>query len=217
MAYFPMFIDITGGDCLIIGGGKVALRKVQVLLDFEANVTVIAPHICEEIKGIAASQKIDNIRNEEIKVTYIERNYTLSDCDDRLLVIAATDDHKENHDIAEYCKERRIPVNAVDQKEDCSFIFPSYVKEKDLVAAFSSAGSSPLLTQILKEEEKKVLTPYLGALNDALGSIRGEVKEAFATEKERKAVYLMIYERAMKEEIIPDKEQMKEWISCITL
>ncbi|MCQ2491442.1 MAG: bifunctional precorrin-2 dehydrogenase/sirohydrochlorin ferrochelatase [Lachnospiraceae bacterium] len=214
MAYFPMFVDITDCDCLIIGGGKVAFRKVQVLLDFGANVTVIAQHICEEIKFVAESKNDEENKNT---VTYEEREYKLSDCDERILVIAATDSHEKNHEIAEYCKARRIPINAVDQKEDCSFIFPSYVREKDLVAAFSSAGSSPLLTQILKEEEKKVLTPYLGALNEALGSIREEVKKAFGTEKERKAVYRMIYERAVKEEIIPSKHKMKEWISCITL
>ena len=69
------------------------------------------------------------------------------------MVIDATDDNALNHEIAEYCKAKDSMVNAVDQKADCSFIFPSYIKEKNLVAAFSSGGNSPVLTQYLKGKE----------------------------------------------------------------
>ena len=77
-----------------------------------------------------------------------------------------------NHELSTYCKDHKILVNVVDQKEDCSFIFPSYLKEKDIIAAFSSSGKSPLITQYLKEKEKEVLTPFLGEINDYLGSLR---------------------------------------------
>lgn len=72
--------------------------------------------------------------------------------------------------------KKHIPVNAVDQQEDCSFIFPSYLKHRDLVGAFSSAGNSPVLTQYLKESLKEILTEELGQINDYMGSIRPVVK-----------------------------------------
>ena len=136
MAYFPLFINIKNKPCLVAGGGKVAMRKARVLLDFGAQVFVIAPVIEKGIKRMK-------------EITVMEREFLLEDIDDKTLVVAATDDAAENHRIAELCKERGILVNAVDRIEDCSFIFPAYVKQKDVVAAFSSSGKSPVLTQYL--------------------------------------------------------------------
>ena len=113
MAYFPMFVDIKKKKCLIVGGGTVALRKVQVLLDFGADVVVVAPEVISKIK--------------EYPVTVYQRNFEKEDLQGCELVVAATDDAGLNHEIAEAAQKQKIPVNAVDQQEDCSFIFPSYV------------------------------------------------------------------------------------------
>ena len=134
MAYFPMFVDMTERECLIVGGGNVAYRKVMVMLDFGAKVTVVAEDICDELRKLT----IDDTANKENRITFIKRKFERKDCDGMEMVIAATDDNALNHEIAEYCKAKGIMVNAVDQKADCSFIFPSYIKEKNLVAAFSS-------------------------------------------------------------------------------
>ena len=107
----------------------------------------------------------------------------------QIFVIAATDDQKTNHEISQICRRKKIPVNAVDQKEDCSFIFPSYVKEGEVVAAFSSGGQSPLITQYLKEKIKPDLNKELGQLAQILGSLRKLAKSCIATEQERKAFY----------------------------
>ena len=95
-------------------------------------------------------------------------------------------------------------VNAVDQKDDCSFIFSSYIKEKNLVAAFSSGGNSPALTQYLKSEEKDILTPFLGELNEFMGSIREKVLKEYDTEAERKKAFEAIINSAVKEKKLPD-------------
>ena len=121
-----------------------------------------------------------------------------------LLVVAATDDKALNHDISEYCKNLGIMVNAVDQKDDCSFIFSSYIKEKNLVAAFSSGGNSPALTQYLKSEEKDILTPFLGELNEFMGSIREKVLKEYDTEADRKKAFEAIINSAVKEKKLPD-------------
>lgn len=200
MAYFPMFVDMTERECLIVGGGNVAYRKVMVMLDFGAKVTVVAEDICDELRKLT----IDDTANKENRITFIKRRFEQKDCDGMEMVIAATDDNALNHEIAEYCKAKGIMVNAVDQKADCSFIFPSYIKEKNLVAAFSSSGNSPVLTQYLKGKEKEILTPFLGELNEYMGQIREKVIAEYDTEAERKRVFKEILCAAIDNGRIPE-------------
>lgn len=210
MAYFPMFVDMTERECLIVGGGNVAYRKVIVMLDFGAKVTVVAENICDELRKLT----IDDIAsedntgsytaNKENRITFIKRKFERKDCDGMEMVIAATDDNALNHEIAEYCKAKDIMVNAVDQKADCSFIFPSYIKEKNLVAAFSSGGNSPVLTQYLKGKEQEILTPFLGELNEYMGQIREKVIAQYDTEAERKRVFKEILCAAIDNGRLPE-------------
>lgn len=195
MAYFPMFVDLTDKPCLVVGGGEVAYRKVRTLLDFDAEVTVVAESVCPKLAGLADAQKH--------RVTICVRPFEEEDCDGRLLVVAATDDKKLNHNIAEYCKAAGIMVNAVDQKDDCSFIFSSYVKEQNLVAAFSSGGKSPVLTQYLKKKEADILTPFLGQLNEYMGDIRADIISKYDSEEERKRAFCDIVYSAIENQKLP--------------
>lgn len=210
MAYFPMFVDMTERECLIVGGGNVAYRKVIVMLDFGAKVTVVAEDICDELRkltidDIASEDKTGSYTaNKENRITFIKRRFERKDCDGMEMVIAATDDNALNHEIAEYCKANGIMVNAVDQKADCSFIFPSYIKEKNLVAAFSSGGNSPVLTQYLKGKEQEILTPFLGELNEYMGQIREKVIAQYDSEAERKRVFKEILCAAIDNGRIPE-------------
>lgn len=188
MAYFPMFINIENQNCLVVGGGTVAFRKVQVLLDFKAAVTVIAPEVQEKLKK--------NLGNH---ITIYERKFVPEDLRDMTLVVAATDDKEQNHRIAELAKKACIPVNAVDQIEDCSFIFPSYIKKQNVVGAFSSAGNSPVITQYLKEEMREVLDEQLGEINEYMGSVRDAVKAQVPTEPERRKVYQTVLTELLEE------------------
>ncbi len=110
MAYFPMFIDIEKKKCLVAGGGTVALRKVQVLLDFGAQVTVVAPQIDPQILQLTGN------------VCVKERTFEPEDLKECVLVVAATDDVTKITGLPGWHK-KHIPVNAVDQQEDCSFYF----------------------------------------------------------------------------------------------
>lgn len=231
MAYFPMFVDMTERECLIVGGGNVAYRKVIVMLDFGAKVTVVAEDICDELRKLTiddiasedktgsytankennqtdpdAANKENNQPDSDAadRITIIKRRFDRKDCDGMEMVIAATDDNALNHEIAEYCKANGIMVNAVDQKADCSFIFPSYIKEKNLVAAFSSGGNSPVLTQYLKGKEQEILTPFLGELNEYMGQIREKVIAQYDTEAERKRVFKEILCAAIDNGRIPE-------------
>lgn len=196
MAYFPMFIELKNKNCLIVGGGRVALHKAEVLRDFGACVTVTAPTILSEIweiEGVVCREK------------YFEK----SDLEGRELVIAATDDKELNHLISQACREEKIPVNVVDQKEDCSFIFPAYLKEGEVVAAFSSGGQSPLITQYLKEQTRPAMTHLLGELAEILGDIRGELRST-GTMNMRKNIYQEIIECSLEKGIIPSKKEIDE-------
>lgn len=199
MSYFPVFTDLQGKPCLVAGGGRVALRKVETLRDFGAHVTVIAPVILPDMKeteGIECQEKLfepEDLRGQE-------------------LVVAATDDKVLNHRISEFCRERNILVNAVDQIEDCTFIFPSYLKEGEVVAAFSSGGLSPVVTQYLREQIRPVLTPQLGSLAACLGALREMVKEMTTAEAQRKEIYLEILRLGLEKDAIPSEEEIQSII-----
>ena len=199
MAYFPMFVNIEEQNCLLIGGGKVALRKLEYLQDFGARVTLVAEEILPEIK-------------EKEGFILIEKSYEESgvDLEDYMLVILATNDKAFNHKMSQACKELRIPVNAVDDKEACSFILPSYLKEENLVAAFSSGGDAPVAVQYLKEKNRKFITPNLGKLVSYLGSLRPRVKAEYKSIKERKAIYQEILQTGVREKwLMPLEEAAK--------
>lgn len=199
MSYFPMFVNLKNQKCLVVGGGRVALRKVETLRDFGALVTVAAPGILPELLDM------EGVRS-------LQREFEVSDLEGTVLVVAATGDARLNHRIAEECRRRGIPVNAVDQVEDCSFIFPAYLKQGEVVAAFSSGGKSPVIAQYLKKETRPLMTERLGELAELLGSIREEVKAAVPTEGQRKQVYRALLEQFLEAEALPD-DGLREWKS----
>ncbi len=208
MAYFPMFVDLTDANCLIVGGGSVALRKVNVLLDFGAKVHVIAKEISMDLAAL--SEETDHLLLEQ-------REFTPFDLQDRKLVIVATSDNELNGQIYMMCSEGGIPVNVVDDQEKCSFIFPSYIKEQNLVGAFSSGGNSPALTQYLKNKEKEILTPRLGELNEVLGRWRQPIKELFPLESSRKSAFEQLIDYALCYDGIPTDEEIEELLGAISM
>jgi uroporphyrin-III C-methyltransferase/precorrin-2 dehydrogenase/sirohydrochlorin ferrochelatase/precorrin-2 dehydrogenase/sirohydrochlorin ferrochelatase len=199
MVYFPMMINLNERPCLVVGGGMVAFRKVRVLRDFGAKVTVTALSVCKEI--------------EEISDIHISRKkFERDDVKGMVLVVAATDNHEENRAISRLCRAEGIPVNAVDEPQDCDFIFPSYRKEGDVVAAFSSGGNSPVLTQYLKEQNKTIVTKRIGEIADLLGDIREDVKRMIPVEKMRKNVYNEVLSELLQADELPTGEILTEKI-----
>lgn len=118
MAYFPFYIDIKDKKILVVGGGKVALRKVEKLLQFEPKITVVAPFICDEIRKLG--------------VSIIERKFIDSDIDNIFCAISATDDEVVNGHIFKLCSEKNILVNTVDDKDKCGFIFQHWLIKMEL-------------------------------------------------------------------------------------
>ena len=141
MAYFPMFVNLKDQPCLVVGGGMVAYRKVKVLLDFEARVVVVGDKIYEIVK-----------KSNQLELQ--KKRFEDADCDNMFMVIAATDDKELNHHIAGICNSKGIMVNAVDQKEDCSFIFSSYIKEKKSYCSIFEWWKQPCDGTIFKKSGK---------------------------------------------------------------
>jgi len=162
MAYFPMFVNLSECDCLVVGGGEVALRKIEQLIKFSPRLTVIAPAIHPEISELA----------RHCSITIYERIYSISDLEGRFLVIGALDDLFEQERIFNYCQQNRIHVNCVDSPLLCSFIFPALIVSDDLSIGINTAGRAPAVSSALRKFLTTLIPKGIGDLIDHVDSIR---------------------------------------------
>ncbi len=162
MAYFPAFLDLNGKRTLIIGGGKIAGDKLEHMLDFTQDITIIAPVISDRVNKLA----------QKYRLTIHTRPYQRGDCRGFFIVIVAVDDIAVQKEVYEECQEIGALCNAVDSVEYCDFIYPSYIKEGDLVIAFSTSGASPALSKYLRRAIQKLLPKDIADFIGELKSIR---------------------------------------------
>jgi len=178
MAYFPFYMDISDNKCLIVGGGKIAFRKVEVLIQFDIEIKVIATSICDEIN------KLNNN-----KLTICKRDFRDEDIRNADFIIAATNNNELNTHISDICKKNNILVNVVDVKEECNFIFPAIIKREELVIAISTGGNSPAMAAKIKKNTELTIPDYYGNLIETLGECREFIKNEIANTEMRKHVY----------------------------
>ncbi len=176
MDYLPLFTDLRGRNCLVVGGGQVALRKAGLLRRAGAKVHAVAPELqpalielCSASGGQAQP-----------------RAYDESCLDDQFIVIAATDDEALNRQVSEQAQRRNIPVNVVDNPELCSFILPAVIDRSPLVVAVSSGGRSPVLARMLKTQLESTIPGAYGRLAGLVGKFRDAVKRRFDTIDDRR-------------------------------
>ena len=177
MSYFPFFINVSDKNILIAGAGKTAFRKAEILLSFGCRLTVVSPEIKENFSIFE--------KNYPNSVTIINRQFRDTDIDGVFVVIAATDNPDVNSRISALCRERNIPVNVVDYPDLCTFIFPSIVKQEDLVCGISSGGKSPVITQYIKNLINNNIPSFLGSINNRMGSLREYIKEHIPPKKRK--------------------------------
>lgn len=222
MAYFPFFVDIENQDCLIAGGGTVALRKVEVLLPYGPRITVISPEIEPEMKELAKGLErngfgaVGGPGSEAGQIILKRRQFSMEDLTGRDFVIAATDDAELNRRISDACRARRIPVNVVDVKEECSFIFPSIVREGDIVVGISSGGKSPTVTQYLKNQVRRGIPEGYGRLVDQLGNYRNFVKERVPDVADRTVIFKRMVDAGRENGCQLDDRLVEELIKQVT-
>lgn len=177
MSYFPFFINVSDKNILIAGAGKTAFRKAEILLSFGCRLTVVSPEIKENFSIFE--------KTYPNSVTIINRQFRDTDIDGVFVVIAATDNPDVNSRISALCMERNIPVNVVDCPDLCTFIFPSIVKQDDLVCGISSGGKSPVITQYIKDLINNNIPSFLGSINNRMGSLREYIKEHIQPKKRK--------------------------------
>lgn len=172
MRYFPINLDVRGRKALVVGGGRIALRKVKSLLMCRAEVTVVSPDVCP---GLA---ELDTI-------VKLERGYRSGDVEGACLVISATDDQEVNRQVWVDASAAGIPCNVVDQPELCSFTLPAVLSQGDLLIAISTGGVSPALAGRLRRKLEGELKPVFSTHLKLLAEIRPRVKASALTPRRR--------------------------------
>ena len=152
--YFPMFVDISTKRILVIGGGKIAARRVRTLLKFAEHIEVTAPEICDEMKDILKEEE----KKEVPQAVWSSRKVLeedLKDTSDFLngadIVLTATDDRELNQKIVSACRMRKILVNTADDKSLCDFYFPAVTEKDGVVIGMNSGGKSPKTVRKVRE------------------------------------------------------------------
>ena len=173
MGWFPFFIQLEGARGLLVGGGRVALRKAEKLLPFGAQLTVVAPCICPPLAALPG-------------LTLCRRAFADSDLSPAPdFVIAATGDRALDRRIAALCRARRILVNVVDDPAACGFYFPALVQRGRLCIGISTGGASPTAAAWLRQKIEALLPPGFAGILDRLAARREAVKAEGGSEAKR--------------------------------
>ncbi len=186
---------------LVVGGGEIAARKIDLLLRAGANVNVVAPELCPSLQQL----------NSDGRVLHLEELY-----DEQLLlqgitlVIAATDDEAVNREVSEDAQALGLPVNVVDQPELCTFILPSIIDRSPVTVAISTGGASPVLGRILRARLESLIPASYGKLAQLARRFREPVKARFATISQRRRFWERMLHGEVAEMVVSGREEAAE-------
>jgi len=187
-SHYTVCVDLHGKDCLVVGGGEVARRKAAALNDAGACLVVVSPEL-ESVLEYMAFQK---------EIEWRKREFKPEDVEGVFLAVAATDDRRVNHTIAELCREKRILCNVVDTPDEGSFIVPSTVERGPMTIAVSTSGISPTLAASIRQELEMAYGEEYGIFLEIMASLRPLVMEEFASPQIRQKIFdRMISSRAL--------------------
>jgi precorrin-2 dehydrogenase/sirohydrochlorin ferrochelatase len=167
MGYFPIYLNLAGRCCLVVGGGRVAERKVEKLLEAGAEVTMISPAVSGRLQTWVDAEKI----------CHKARAYELGDLAPFQLAFVATDDAAVNAAVKREGEERGVWVNVADDPAQCDFILPAVLQRGELVVAVASGGSSPALSRAIREELEHYFTEDYATLSEIVAEVRREIRE----------------------------------------
>ena len=167
MGFYPLFLELAGRACVVIGGGAVAERKVEGLLQVGATVTVISPALTARLEEWV----------KEGRTRHVGREYVVGDLAGSQLAFVATDDGEVNAAVSREGRERGVWVNAADDPAHCDFILPSILRRGDLVIAVGTGGSSPALSRAVREELDAYFTEDYAVLAEVVAEVRRELRE----------------------------------------
>ncbi len=207
---YPIYLSMDAKACLIVGGGKVAERKVASLLEYQAQVRLVSPRVEMNIEKWASDGLI----------SWTPRGFLPQDLDGIFMVFIATDEAELNQEIAVLCRQRGIMVNAVDDPPNCDFFVPSVLRRNSLSIAISTEGKSPLYAARLRRELEAIISEEHGQFVDLLGSLRERIKKSDLDINQRKKLFTTLVESDLLELIqagLDEKieERIKECMSSL--
>ncbi|HHW60418.1 MAG TPA: bifunctional precorrin-2 dehydrogenase/sirohydrochlorin ferrochelatase [Syntrophomonadaceae bacterium] len=210
MTHYPIYLNLVNRLCLVIGGGKVAERKIQTLLEYGARVTVVSPELQPSIRQWF----------EEGKISYIQEPFRPDMLEGVLLVFIATNQPDVNHYITETCRSRGVLVNTVDDPPNCDFYVPALVKRQSLSLAISTEGKSPLFAARLRRKLEQLIPPEYGEFVEIMGDLRQQVKALEPDIHKRRQFYEEIMDSDILDLLLEGKrdqveERIEECISCL--
>ena len=191
MEHLPIFINIKQKPTLVVGGGDIALRKINLLLKAKAKVDCLSPLFCEDINTL--------FKDGYIKL--IKKSFEQADIKDYSVIIAATDDSLVNSLISSIAHDKRIPVNVVDSPALSSFIMPSIVDRSPVIIAVSSAGKAPVLARIIRAKLETVIPSSYGILAEIAGEYRQRVKDRFSQIRDRRTFWEATFSGVIAEKV----------------
>ena len=193
MALFPMFIELSGKNVLIVGGGRVAYRKCEKLTPYGAELTAVSDRFLPQFISLAG-------------LGLIFRPFRDEDLDGRDLVIAATDNRALNAHVAALCRERGIPVNVVDSAEESSFIFPALTLRGHLSAGVCTGGASPTAAAYFNGQFADSLPDAVEEILDFMAEIRPLVMKNVPDSARRARIFKFLFNACLEAGGEPDAE-----------
>ena len=179
MPYYPILVDLKEKKVIVVGGGIVAQRKIETLLEYDAIVNIVSHELTPILQRYV----------EEGRVKLLGKDFSGDELDGAFLVIAATDNPEVNHRVSEIAKGKGLLVNAVDQPSDCTFIVPAILRRGDLLVAISTSGKSPALAKKIRENlEVKFGGEYEDFLR-LMGYVRREILSSGISQEERSRIF----------------------------
>ena len=193
MSYLPLFIDTSGKKCLVVGGGKVASRKLIPILESNMHVLLISPEIINDI--------FENFKDNK-NFTYQERKFIESDIDDQFLIVAATNCKNTNSLIAKIAKDKNILTNMAENSSIGDTLIPSVVNRDPIKIAISSGAASPILTRLVKTKLETVIPYSFSKLAEVMMEYRSKVKNTFSKISDRRNFWEIFLDGPISEMVL---------------
>ena len=202
MAVFPMFIELEKEICLIIGGGRVALRKAEVLLDMGAEVHVISRKFEPELEKLQEPERLECHAVDEgplAAAVWLEQNARKDGFGNVAMLICATDDERVNHQMVLWARKNRIPANSATNPADCDFYFPSVVRRGNLMVGISTGGRTPALSRMVSRQVQEALPDWYETLAETGVEARERIHQATSDSGERKEILVKVLRAALED------------------
>ncbi|MBC7982663.1 MAG: uroporphyrinogen-III C-methyltransferase [Candidatus Obscuribacterales bacterium] len=196
MQYFPIFLNLANQPVLVVGGGAVGARKIELLLKSGAQVTVVAPTLNANVAALVSRGAVKHLA-EEFRPGHL---------DGMRLAIAATSRQAVNAWVAHQADVRSIPVNVVDDRELSRFIMPAIVDRSPVIVAVSSGGDAPVLTRRLREKLEAFLPTRIGALAQFAGGLRSKVKNRIGDPRSRRKFWERFFDGPAAADVLAGRE-----------